>query len=573
MADDSRSRVIPPVADAGAATGQLLAGEGEGSPPVSLQSLQSLLSSLAQTMTQEFTGLRSDIVGFHQRLSDMEAEVARASALARDAAALAGRSASSTSAPPEEAAAAVPVAAAIPASVAPAASAPDMPPQLRGDGAVPSAGRAVSSRPVSGIVPIARSPDAPLSSFGLPEAAHAWAAQKTIKLPELPRIGRGQGELPYGRWQIAVYAAADAVRLSPILQQEFPSGGTSVEHEYYRYGNALLFQALLQACSAVPVLCDVVSRLYGDPSSSYRSWLAIRDHFVRVSANRESYLLSRVHELYPHDGEHMESFLNRCAALQTDFLESGLVLEDRILIAHVFTCLPAQWKSRAGLEGRPISDLSWAEVARALQAEDTSRRQSNLRSREALLPLGFAPRTGGRQQDGDARPVQGDAPPRASTPGRPRPSGSGGRSGGGGPSSSRGVRSFTPQRSGGSRSRSPPISRSPSGSQSSGQGQRFRSSSQPSAVLVVCWHCKRSGHLWGSCPTRPSGWRPTDADRAEGERLRAERTAQSRADKAQAAAARSSQETSSVRGRPSLRSRSQSPSGDASSQGHASGSL
>jgi hypothetical protein len=562
MAEDTRSLGSPPVVDPVATIGQRVAGEGEESTSVSLQTLQSLISSLSETMTLEFSSLRSDFAGIHQRLSALEVDVARVSALA-SVTGQAERTAPSIPVPPE-AAITAPAGIATPADAAPTASTPYVPPQLRGGGAGPSSGRAVSSRPVSGTVPIARNPHVPLSSFGLPEAARAWADQKTIRMAEFPRIGRGQGELPFGRWQISVYAASDAVRLSPILQQEFPSEGTSVEQEYYQYGNALLFQGLFRATAEVPVLCDVIARLYGDPSSSYSSWLAIRDHFVRVSANRESYLLGKVRELEPREGEHMESFLNRCAALQTDFVESGLVLEDRILIAHVFTCLSAHWKTRAGLD-RPLSDLTWAEVARGLQSEDTARRQSDLRSREALLPLGFAPRSDRRHQDGGARSVESAPLSRTTSPARPRSFGPGGRSGGAGLSA--------PQRPGGSRSRSPPVSRSP-GPHSRSRDQRPRSP-QASAMPLVCWHCKKTGHPWTSCPTRASGWRPTAADREEGERLRAERVAQSRADRAKAAAARSSQRTSSsVRGRSRSPSRglSQSPS-DAASEGHASGSL
>jgi hypothetical protein len=245
-------------------------------------------------------------------------------------------------------------------------------------------------------------------------------------------------------------------------------------------------------------------------------------------------------------------------------------LRDAVLIPQVIGHLSAHWRTRAGVSG-PIDELTWPEVAQRLLAEDTARRQSDLTSREALLPLGFPdpPRTSSSSgHQGGARPAVGSTSPRATTPARPRPSGPGGRGGGG---DSRGSSQSGSRGSAGSRARSPSSSPTrPSGTRTGQSTSPGRSAAGP----LVCWHCRRSGHRWDACPTRESGWRPSAEDRAEGIRLSAQRGAQSRAAKAAASAARGGGGQSPARGRSSSPGRGRSPTrAGASSEGHASGSL
>ena len=50
--------------------------------------------------------------------------------------------------------------------------------------------------------------------------------------------------------------------------------------------------------------------------------------------------------------------------------------------------------------------------------------------------------------------------------------------------------------------------------------------------ILVCYHCKKSGHVWTECRTKPEGWEPKDEDKAAADKMRADRIAQSNAAKA-----------------------------------------
>lgn len=502
-------------------------------------SLAQQLSILSQTVVAGFRSLEDELTAMRGRLASLESLQEAQTRQSRGQPAVAVEGAVPIPVGAASATPASPVEGQVP--ILPSSS---RPPFGTGEGAGPSVG-AAGSRSAGFTVPVARDRDTPLSSFELSQAAAAWAAQKSIKLQEFPRLGRGQGELPYGRWKYFVLAITDAAFLSPILQTEFPiEGSTEVQH-YYRTGNALVFQALLSSVSGIPVLSDIVLRLYGQPSSAYFSWLAVQRHFVRLSANRQTYLMRRIHELEPRQGEHMEAFLNRCAALQTEFAEYDVPLDESLLITQVLSKLSIQWRTRAGLD-HPIETLTWAIVAEALQAEDNNRRQSNLQSPEALLPLGFTRRSA--VSEGGARPVQvsvptqtgGAAPARKVVAGSHAGQGSS-QQGGSGPTSGPGSRT---QDRGRSRSRS-----------------RTPSRSQGSRPPLVCWHCLRSGHAWEDCPTLPQDWRPTRQDRIEAERLRQERHMQSERDRALAAQSRQASKpvTPTSTRSPSPRGRSRSP--------------
>ena len=181
-----------------------------------------------------------------------------------------------------------------------------------------------------------------------------------------------------------------------------------------------------------------------------------------------------------------------------------------------------QWRSRAGLD-RAEAEMSWAEVAAALQLEDSARRQSNTSHPEALLPLGW---TRGKKDGRDGRAL----PAFGSTPSRQDP-GSSSR----GPASSSGKRKASPSRTpsseGGGGSR--PTSPTRAGSRRGGGGEG--GSSAPS----ICWHCLKAGHRWEQCRSRPQGWKPSPDARARAEAMREEyerRRQQSDRDKASHAA-------------------------------------
>jgi hypothetical protein len=354
-----------------------------------------------------------------------------------------------------------------------------------------------------------------MSSFSLSDAAAVWGdGSREVKLRELPPLGRGKGELPYGRWKWHVLAGLDAARLSPVLQADFPQGEPAGVREYYRAANAVLFHALLSSVKDIPVLGDIVLRLFGGPSSAKEAWGAIKAHFVRLSSNNRTFLLKRLQELEPREGEFMEAFLGRCASLQMDFAEYDLELEDSLLITQVLSKLSIQWKSRAGLDVS-FESLSWADVSAALQTEDNARRQSNTKSPEALLPLGWTRRIAGEASPALGRQKLDQAPSESS--------GFGSAASGGGAA----MRGFGPPRQ-------------------QPQGRRNTSPDRV-RVPVVCWHCQKVGHLWGECSSLPAGWKPSPEDKAKAEAAREEmkrRRLQSHKDKG-AHAARAGQDSSS----------------------------
>jgi hypothetical protein len=333
--------------------------------------------------------------------------------------------------------------------------------------------------------------DVPLSSFALDSAAASWEPHKEIKLRELPKLGRGKDEVPYGRWKFHVLAVLDAARLTPVLQVEFPENASEQVREYYRSANAVIFAGLLHSVKEISVLGDIVLRLYGDVSSARLAWLAIKAHFVRLSKNNSILLLSKLQSLEPRDGESMEAFLNRCAMLRKEFAEYDLVCDDALLTSQVLSKLSIQWKTRAGLDG-PLEGVPWDVVAIALQEEDNSRRMSNTKSPEALLPLGWTRRT-----QGAAHAATGDSPSgqHGQPKGRDSPvSDAHAAPAAGGP----------PPRKG----------KAPAGATPQGEGKV--------SVPVVCWHCQKVGHLWGECKTKPAGWKPSAQDRAKAEAARDE---------------------------------------------------
>ena len=381
--------------------------------------------------------------------------------------------------------------------------------------------------------------DSPLASFDIASAAAAWGeGAREIKLRELPALGRAKGELPYARWKVYVLAALDASRLAGVLGADFPHEGSEGVKAFYAAANAVVYNALLDAVKDISVLGDVVVRHYGAPSSARLAWLSIKGHYVRLSTNNRTYMLGRLQQLEPLEGESMEAFLNRCAKLQSDFAEYGLQLEDSLLITQVLCKLSVQWKSRAGLDG-PIEELGWPEVACALQSEDNARRQSNTKSPEALLPLGWSRRTsaevyaaGGRPswKGGKAEQLGGFAPayqPRTTSP---------------------------PKVSSSPRGGSPPKGAGPKGFMPKGQSPQGERSTSPPAVRVpvVCWCCLEKGHLWSECSSRPQGWKATPEAKAKAEAKRSqirESILQSHKDKALHAARMAQQDLPPSEGR------------------------
>jgi len=334
-----------------------------------------------------------------------------------------------------------------------------------------------------------------------------------VKLKALPLLGREKGQLPYGKWKVDAYAMLDAAHASTVVETGYPDDASVLERQMYRVCNSVVYAALLQSVRDVPVLGDRVRRLQGGRQSGYDAWQAIKSHYVRLSDTNQTFLLRKLQDLEPKDGEFMEQFLNRCFQLRDEFASYGIELDDKLLVTQVFSKLSYQWKKSTGLADSTAESLLWDDVASALQAEDNARRQSNTKAADALLPLGWSKAW---QTVGSGK--------KAVSPQRSRPSS---------PSS-----------------RPTPAARSPSRSPSPARA-RASSSSRPEAKRkeargLVCWYC-HGEHLWFNCPTKPAAWQPSEADKQRARSKRQEqlgdeadrRRQHSERDKAHAAHVRS----------------------------------
>jgi hypothetical protein len=348
-------------------------------------------------------------------------------------------------------------------------------------------------------------------SMSIDDAASAWDGHKELKLRELAKLGRGKGELSYSSWKTFALADLDAARLTPVLTLEYPEQASAEVQAFYKAANSVVYAGLLHAVKEINVLRDHVLRLHGHVSSARFVWLAIKAHFVRASHNNDLHLLTKLKALAPREKESMESFLNRCNLLVKEYSEYDLVCDETLLISQVLSTLASQWKTNAKLD-RPLAELTWDEVARALQAEDNNRRMSNTDAPESLLPLGWTRRSGG------ARAASGD-------------SGSSGEQPPSNPDANAAPAGATPK--GG---KWKPKHAAPKGAPPQGE--------QRVTAPVVCWLCKEVGHLYGECKSDRAGQKPSAQDRAEAEAKREElrrRREQSVKDKAAHAARAASQ--------------------------------
>ena len=239
-----------------------------------------------------------------------------------------------------------------------------------------------------------------------------------------------------------------------------------MERNRYRQANSVVFAALPAAVRDIPVIGDKVRRLHGGDESAKESWLKIKSHFVRLADTNHTFLLKRLHELEPRESESMESLLNRCYQLREDFLSYDLELDDKLLITQVFSKLSYQWKLTTGIAGISVDQLSWDEVAIALQSQDNARRQSNTTAADALFPLGWT-----RRNKGEGKAKKAGSPPRE------KKEEAGGKQ---------------PKPAGGGKKKGNP-GKNPRGP-------------------LVCFCCSGE-HMWHKCPELPEGWNPTPEDR------------------------------------------------------------
>jgi hypothetical protein len=364
----------------------------------------------------------------------------------------------------------------------------------------------------------------PGESRGTTSTARRTPKSSTVKLRDLPRLGKEKGELPYYRWKVEAKAIIHAAKALPVLEEPLPSEEADSEYfTWYEEADAVVYAALLAAVRGIPVLSDAVRRLQGKKGSAQQAWKVMADHYIRLVDTNLTMLNSKLLRLQPLPGESMESFLNRCQLLRDEYADYDQQLDDVLLITQVFTKLSHQWKQSTGFNKVSLRDQTWADVAQALQTEDNSRRQCEVSTDESLLPLGWKERRRGKgglgmsagvDQDGTALDV--------GNRGRSPPPGAGRQDRGRSPGKDR-VRSRTP----GPRGKSPGL-----GFRSPGRQRGGRGGNPYEGLPFVCYHCLKTGHSWLRCPTRPRDWAPDQAAKDRADRVRGERGEQSSRDRA-----------------------------------------
>jgi gag-polypeptide of LTR copia-type len=325
---------------------------------------------------------------------------------------------------------------------------------------------------------------------------------KKVKVESLPRLGSKEKEgLPYHKWKVdaratiaAAYGAEWVLDIDPPTEEE-----PAELREWYEPVDKMVYAALLKAVSDVPILSDFVRRLQGTWGAGYKAWRTIKKHYVRMADTNRTYLASKLTSMKPKERESMESLLNRFELLREEYDQYGVPLSDELLITQVFSHLSQNWRVNTGLNGKDLSKMTWGEVKEKLQQEDNIRRQSNTTAEDATLPLGW---TKGYAAAKVASAGESDAKDKPAV-------GLANKAGGSPPSKGK----EKPKQGG-----------APKEVKKQGEG-----------LLFVCYCCKKSGHVWTKCRNKPDGWVPSDEDKAEADRLRAQRIAQSNAARAKSA--------------------------------------
>ncbi len=326
----------------------------------------------------------------------------------------------------------------------------------------------------------------------------------SVKLRDIPKLGKEKDQLPYWRWKTVTMAAIRAAQAAPVIETALTAAASPEYCEWFMHADAVVYAALLSAVMHVPVLSDSVLRLEGTEGSARLAWEVVKAYYVRLADSNIMFLTGKLQALRPREKESMESFLCRCVNLQREYEQYGLVLDDTALNIQVFSVLSHQWKQSCGLSRVSASAVAWSHVAEVLQAEDNSRRQSDTTAHDALFPLGWT-----KREKGIALHV-GEHSTFAGSPGVPRSS-------------------------------APfpiPIASPAGGWKQGGQKGKGDQHKIPKVRIVVCYFCKKAGHVCSACrdPSKPAGWQPTAEDKAEADRIILQRVQQGQRDRAALAA-------------------------------------
>jgi hypothetical protein len=313
-------------------------------------------------------------------------------------------------------------------------------------------------------------------------------APEKVRVPTLPVLGKGTGELPYLTWSKTTRALLDASSACYVLDNPVPDSNENGALLWYTMTSKKVFAAILQAVGKVPIIGNKVLNLATNASAAQMAWEALHKFYIREADSNLPFLQKSLRELTPEQGESMESFIARCNELLRLYESYGLKLADQDLLVQVFSTLSNAWRKSLGIRG-PITAMSWDDVSLALQEEDNDRAQSNTAAEDALLPLGWC--RGQQRPDPIGLSEQKQA------------QGSANRVGG---------KKWGRERSAGDSPNRRSYGRSTS------NGSNGQSSGRPSCI--VCFKCFHIGHGVSDCPDRTSGWRLTPEAREKAYAIR-----------------------------------------------------
>jgi hypothetical protein len=292
-------------------------------------------------------------------------------------------------------------------------------------------------------------------------------APEKVRVPTLPVLGKGTGELPYLTWSKTTRALLDAASACYVLDNLAPATDENGALQWYTMTSKKVFAAILQAVGKVPIIGTKILNLAGDLSSAKRAWEELKKFFIREADSNLPFLQKSLRELTPERAESMESFISRCNELVRLYESYGLTLSDQDLLVQIFSVLSNAWRKSLGIKG-PITSMPWDEISLALQEEDNDRAQSNTSAEDALLPLGW---TRGQQR---VNPI-GLPTQAAANVGTGEPW---------------------------------------------GRGKRGNSPLRRRVPNIVCYACFKRGHGALECRSKPPGWQITPEAKAKAHALK-----------------------------------------------------
>ena len=374
-----------------------------------------------------------------------------------------------------------------------------------GAGVVLTAGMAATTVGAATLPTASTAPGAPsayttATSGGTPVVGPGNLSVKDIKIPVLPLLGSPAPAMPYVKWSKAVKIKLSAVGVGVVLKTNW-NPSTPEEHTWWGVVNPLVFASLYEAIQKYDTLCDNIARFFEDPDAGRLAWEAIKAFHVKLAEGNKETLMLKLNALVPGDKESMVTFICRCNNLREEYQEYNLVLEDSLLISHLFLQLDPIWRWMCGFADTPTDTLLWDDVSSALLKQDNQRRQGQ-RQNPLALPLGWVPRdVYNKGKVAAAHAAQGESNDKASS----ESSKEGAANAAQGSSHSKGFKG----KPGGKSSLPDPRNQNPSGTQYPKVGPYF-----------VCFCCLEFGHGLGECPKRTSGWKVTKEQRAKALALR-----------------------------------------------------